>query len=131
MKRALLVAAMVAALLVGAAAPALAATSANYSIVLPALKGDYYTTSKTVSAYRDFGVKHKWSGGYDVNFQVCDSQKNSVGAIVRIKPGGRTAPLVDLWYNNSGSSRTILVRMETATLTYVRVLAEGTWVWNY
>lgn len=131
MKRTVLVAALVAVLVLGVAAPALAATYQNYSIVLPRFKGDIYSISKPVSAYKDFGVKHKYSGGYKVNFQVCDSQKNPVGPTVKVSPGGSTAPLTDLWYNNSSSSRSIVVRMENATSTYVRVLAEGTWVWNY
>jgi len=119
------------ALLASVATPAFAATYQNYSIILPRLKGDVYTSAKTVSAYSDFGVKHKYSGGVDVNFQVCDTQHNPLGPIVRIKPGGSAAPRVDLWYNNSSSARTIVVRMEAAVLKVVEVLAEGTWVWNY
>lgn len=118
-------------LVMGSVAPALAASSQNYSIVLPRFGGAYYTSAKTVSAYRDYGVRHRYSGGKTVNFQVCDSQRNVIGSKVAVKPGGKSAPLVDLWYNNSASAKTVRLKMTTSLTTAVAVLAEGTWYWNY
>jgi len=131
MKRLIVVVAVAAAVLAGGVTTAHAATSQSYSIILPRLGGSYYTSTKTVSAYRDYGVRHRYSGGKTVNFRVCDSQRNVVGPKVAIAPGGSSAPLVDLWYNSAGSSRTVCVKMWTSLTTAVQVLAEGLWYWNY
>jgi hypothetical protein len=131
MKRTAVAVVLIMSIVLGAAAPALAATSQSYSIVLPRFGGAYYTSTKSVSAYRDFGVKHRYSGGKTVNFQVCDSQRNVVGSRIAVAPGGSSAPLVDLWYNNSASSKTVCVKMWTSLTTAVQVLAEGLWYWNY
>jgi hypothetical protein len=131
MKRSILTAALAAVLLTAGVANAHAATSQSYSIVLPRFGGTYYTSTKTVSAYRDFGVRHRYSGGKTVNFQVCDSQGNAMGSKVAIAPGGSAAPLVDLWYNAAGSSRSVRVKLWTSLSTAVQVLAEGLWYWNY
>jgi hypothetical protein len=131
MKRILFVAVLAAVLVGGSALQAVAATTQSYSIVLPRFGGSYYTSSKTVSAYRDFGVKHKYSGGKTVNFQVVDVQRNVLGPRVAVAPGGSSAPLTDLWYNASASSKPVCVKMWTSLTTAVQVLAEGTWYWNY
>ena len=111
--------------------PAHAATTQDYSMILPRFGAAAYSSAKTVSAYRDFGVRHKYSGGKTVNFQVCDTQKNTIGSKIAVKPGGSSAPLIDLWYNSTASSRNICVKMTTSLTTAVQVLAEGTWQWNY
>jgi len=130
MKRFALMAAAMAVYSV-AVTPAFAASTQNYSITLPRFGSAYYTSAKTVAAYRDFGVKHRYSGGKTVNFQVCDSQRNTIGARVAVAPGGSAAPLTDLWYNPAASSKTVCVKMWTSITTVVQVLAEGTWYWNY
>lgn len=131
MKRLTSVAILAAVLALGSATPAAAVNSQNYSIVLPRFGSAYYSSAKTVSAYRDYGVRHRYSGGKTVNFQVCDSQRNVIGSRVAVKPGGKSAPLVDLWYNNSASAKAVCVKMTTSLTTAVEVLAEGTWYWNY
>lgn len=131
MKRGVILVSVVAVLMAGFVAPATAATSQSYSIVLPRFGGTYYTSGKTVSGYRDFGVKHKYSGGKTVNFQVCDAQRNTIGSRIAVAPGGSAAPLVDLWYNDGGSAKTVCVKMWTSLTTAVQVLAEGLWYWNY
>ena len=113
------------------ATPCFAASTQNYSITLPRFGGTTYTSTKTVSAYRDIGVKHRYSGGKTVNFQVCDSQRNTIGPRVAVAPGGTSAPLTDLWYNGTASPKTVCVKMWTSLTTIVQVLAEGTWYWNY
>lgn len=130
-KRSIMVLFMAIAVFFAVSVPALAASSQNYSIVLPSMGQDYFTSSKTVSAYKDFGVYHRYSGGKTIHFTVCDTAHNPLGAEVAIAPGGSSAPLVDLWYNSSSSSRTIVVKMETPWNCFVSVLAEGTWYWNY
>lgn len=131
MKRSVMVVALAMALFATSVAPALAASTQKYTLVLPRFGGSYYTSTKTLSVYRDIGVKHLYSGGKSVNFQVCDSQKNAVGPRVTVAPGGATAPLTDLWYNSSASAKTVRVRMWTSLTTVVEVLAQGTWYWNY
>jgi hypothetical protein len=131
MKRLTITAILAVVLILGSVSPALAVSSQDYSIVLPRFGSAYYTSAKTVPAYRDYGVRHRYSGGKTVNFQVCDSQRNVIGSKVAVKPGGTSAPLVDLWYNNSASSKAVCVKMTTSLTTAVQVLAEGTWYWNY
>ena len=75
MKRTVMVVVLAIALFATSVAPALAASTQKYTLVLPRFGGSYYTSTKTLSAYRDIGVKHSYSGGKSVNFQVCDSQK--------------------------------------------------------
>jgi hypothetical protein len=130
MKRLVLLAAIVMAL-AATATPCFAASTQSYSITLPRFGSAYYTSAKTVSAYRDFGVKHRYSGGKTVNFQVCDSQRNTIGSRIAVAPGGSAAPLTDLWYNEAASAKTVCVKMWTSITTVVQVLAEGTWYWNY
>lgn len=131
MKRLTIAAILAAVLILGSVSPALAVSSQNYSIVLPRFGSAYYTSAKTVPAYQDYGVRHRYSGGKTVNFQVCDSQRNVIGSKVAVKPGGKSAPLVDLWYNNSASPKAVCVKMTTSLTTAVQVLAEGTWYWDY
>jgi hypothetical protein len=131
MKRLTISVIMAAVLTMGLVTPAMAVSSQNYSVILPRFGSAYYSSAKTVSAYRDYGVRHRYSGGKTVNFQVCDSQRNVIGSRVAVKPGGKSAPLVDLWYNNSASAKTVCVKMTTPLTTAVEVLAEGTWYWNY
>lgn len=130
MKKIFLVAVLALALAFGSVASAYAA-SANYTIVVPRLRADIYTSAKTVSAGKDFGVRHRYSGAYPVRFAVCNSSRQAIGPVVTVNPGGSTAPLVDLWYNDSASSKTVLVRMDSSKLNYVKIVAEGTWYWNY
>lgn len=131
MKRLILSAMLALAIVAGSTATAFAANSQNYTIVLPALQGDYYSSIKTVSGYRDFGVKHRYSGGYPVRFAVCNSSKQQIGSTITVYPGGTAADLTDLWYNAGASSKVVVVRMDSARLNLVRPLAEGSWVWNY
>lgn len=131
MKRLVFVAFLTAGLIAATAATAFAATSQNYTITLPLMQSDFYSSAKTVSAYRDFGVRHKYSGGYPVRFAVCNSSRQQIGSTVLVYPGGGSADLTDLWYNASASAKTIVVRMDSGKLNAVRPLAEGTWVWNY
>jgi hypothetical protein len=126
-----MVAMMLSVVVLGGLASQAFATNQNYSVILPRFGAAYYTSGKTVSGYRDFGVKHRYSGGKTVNFQMCDSQRNVIGSKIAVKPGGSSAPLVDLWYNDSASSKTVCVKMTTSLTTAVQVLAEGTWYWNY
>lgn len=120
------------ALLLGSAASAYAAAStAGYSFVLPRFQGDIYSSDKTVAAYKDFGVLHKYSGGYPVAFTVCTTGKSALGSRVTVYPGGSQPDLIDLWYNASSSARTIKVRVESAKANVVTILAQGTWRWNY
>jgi hypothetical protein len=130
MRRPTFIVAVLAFALVAGATPCFA-TNQNYAITLPRFGTAYYTSAKTVSGYRDLGVKHRYSGGKTVNFQVCDSQRNVIGSRVAVPPGGTAAPLIDLWYNDASSSRTVCVKMWTSLTTIVQVLAEGTWYWNY
>lgn len=130
MKRTIMVTALALMLVFGTVASAFA-TSQNYSFVLPRLQGDIYSTAKTVSAYRDFGVQHKYSGSYPVRFAVCNTSRQPIGPSVLVYPGGSSADLVDLWYNSSSSARSIVVRLDSGKLNAVTILAEGTWVWNY
>ena len=131
MKRPVMVVVLALALVAASAVPALAASTQQYSLVLPRFGGSYYSSSKTLSAYRDIGVGAAYSGGKSVNFQVCDSQRNAVGPRVTVAPGGPTAPLTDLWYNSSASEKSVRIRMWTSLTTVVQVLAQGTWYWNY
>ncbi|MHB1016490.1 MAG: hypothetical protein ACYC2X_01175 [Coriobacteriia bacterium] len=131
MKKITIIVMLALALAFGSTASAFAATSANYSIVLPRFKADKYTSAKAVSAYKDFGVKHKYSGGYPVRFAVCNTSRQPIGSAVTIYPGGAYAPLHDIWYNSTASTRYIVVRMDSAVFNAVEILAEGTWVWNY
>lgn len=131
MKRSLLAIALALLLVAGTAVPAFAASTQKYTLVLPRFGSAYYSSAKTLSAYCDIGVKHAYSGGKTVNFQVCDSQKNAVGPRVSVAPGGSSAPLTDLWYNSSASSKSVRVKMWTSLTTVVEVLAQGTWYWNY
>ncbi len=90
-----------------------------------------YTSAKAVSAYRDFGVKHKYSGGYPIRFAVCNTSRQPIGPTVIVYPGGAYAPLVDLWYNSTARTQYIVARMDSASFNYVSILCHGTWVWNY
>ena len=118
-------------IIAASAVSAFAASSQNYTIVIPRLQADYYSSAKTVSAYRDFGVRHKYSGGYPVRFAVCNSSRQPIGSTVTVYPGGSSAELTDLWYNSSASSKTVLVRMDSSRFNLVNLVAEGTWIWNY
>lgn len=112
-------------------APVLAATQQSYNIVVPRFGGDAWSSTKTVNPYKDFGVKHQYSGGWKINFTVCDTTGNPLGPTIGVNPGGSSAPLVDLWYNGSSSSKTIKVLLETLWYCPVDVLAQGLWYWNY
>ncbi len=132
MKRLLIVACLASVMVLGSVVSAYAAAStANYSIVLPRLKADKYSSTKTVAAKKDFGVRHKYSGGYPVAFTVCNTAKGAIGPKVTLYPQGADASLADLWYNGSSSSKSIMVRLESAKVNGVEILAEGTWRWNY
>ena len=131
MKRVIFVALLATCIMASTAISAFAASTQNYTIIIPLLQGDYYTTSKTVSAYRDFGVRHRYSGGYPIRFAVCNSSKQPIGSTVTVYPGGSAADLTDLWYNASASSKVIVVRLDSSKVNLVKPLAEGTWVWNY
>lgn len=131
MKKTMIVAVLSLALVFGSAASAFAANSQSYSIVVPRFRADAYTSAKAVAGYRDFGVRHRYSGGYPIRFAVCNTARQPIGSTVTVYPGGATAPLVDLWYNSTPVAKSIVVRMDSATLNIVRILAQGTWVWNY
>jgi len=119
------------ALAFGSTASAFAVSTANYSIVVPRFKADAYTSEKSVSAYSDFGVKHKFSGGYPIRFLACNTSKQPIGSVVTVYPGGSSAGLTDVWYNDSASAKRIVIRMDSYRYNTVRILCEGTWVWNY
>ncbi|MHB1135589.1 MAG: hypothetical protein ACYCXR_09150 [Coriobacteriia bacterium] len=131
MKKITIIAMLALALAFGSTASAFAASSQNYSILVPRFRADKYTTAKAVSAYRDFGVKHKYSGGKPIRFVVCNTSRQPIGSTVTIYPGGVYAPLHDIWYNATASTRYIVVRMDSALFNTVEILCEGTWVWNY
>ncbi|MBN2247989.1 MAG: hypothetical protein JW733_04755 [Coriobacteriia bacterium] len=131
MKKVIAIALLALVLALGSTASAFAASSANYSIIVPRFQADKYTTAKAVYAYRDFGVRHKYSGGKPIRFAVCNTSRQQIGSTVTIYPGGTYAPLTDLWYNATASTRYILVRMDSATFNTVEILCAGTWVWNY
>ncbi|MCL2503630.1 MAG: hypothetical protein FWE94_03350 [Coriobacteriia bacterium] len=120
------------AVMVAAALPtnAFAASNEGYTITVPRV-GAQYSANKTVTARKDFGTRLRYSGGKTVNFQICDTQKNGIGPTVCIKPGGAAAPLIDIWYNSSASSKAVKVKLWTSATTIVQVLAQGTWYWNY
>jgi len=131
MKKIVIVSMLALALALGSTAPAFAATTQNYSIIVPRFQVDTYTSAKAVAGYKDFGVKHKYSGGKPVRFAVCNTSRQPIGSTVTVYPGGAYAPLTDLWYNSTASTRYIVVRMDSARFNTVDILAEGTWVWNY
>lgn len=131
MKKITIIAMLALTLAFGSTASAFAATYDSYSIILPRFQADKYSSEKTVNAHTDFGVKHKYSGGKPVRFIVCNTSKQPIGATVTIYPGGSSAPLTDLWYNDSASAKKIVVRMDSAKWNSVEILAQGTWVWNY
>lgn len=131
MKKIIVISMLALALAFGSTASAFAANTQNYTIIAPRLRADVYTSVKSVSGYRDFGVKHKYSGTYPIRFAVCNTSKQAIGSTVTVYPGGTSADLVDLWYNSSATTRDIVVRMDSSKLNYVRILCEGTWVWNY
>ena len=131
MKKIVVISMLALALAFGSTASAFAVSTQNYTIVAPRLRADVYSESKAVSAYKDFGVKHKYSGGYPIRFAVCNTSKQAIGSTVTVYPGGAYADLTDLWYNNSSATRYIRVRMDSARLNPVKIVCEGTWVWNY
>lgn len=107
-----------------------AAASQNYSYTIPAV-GDVYTTSYSLTSGLDFGVRHRYSGGKDIVMQmVRASDYLSLGSSKTVSPEGADAPLINLW-TNSGMSRSVRVRMNSAFGVVVTVLAQGTWYWNY
>jgi hypothetical protein len=122
---------MVAVVIVSLLPAAASAATQNYSILLPTVARDYWTTAKTVNAGTDFGVRHRYSGGKTVHFLVCNTSHEKLGSEVAIAPGGAYATLTDLWWNNTGASKSIVVRMESPWNCFVTILAEGTWAWNY
>lgn len=131
MKKIVVISMLALALAFGSTASAFAVSTQNYTIVAPKYKGDIYSGEKAVSAYKDFGVKHKYSGGKSIRFVVCNTSKQVIGSLHTIAPGGSSAPLEDLWYNDTASKRNIVVRMDSASYNVVKILCEGTWVWNY
>ncbi|MDY0339590.1 MAG: hypothetical protein RBS17_00050 [Coriobacteriia bacterium] len=131
MKKTITIVMLALVLAFGSTASAFAASYANYSIVAPRFRADTYTSEKSVSAWRDFGVRHKYSGGYPIRFVACNTSKQPIGSVVTVYPGGSSAGLTDLWYNDSASARKIVVRMDSSRLNTVRILCAGTWVWNY
>lgn len=131
MKKIVIISMLALALAFGSTASAFAASTQNYTIVAPKYQGDIYSGEKTVNARCDFGVRHKYSGGKKVRFVVCNTSKQAIGSSHTVAPGGRTAPLEDLWYNDTSSKRNIVVRMDAAVFNVVKILCEGTWVWNY
>lgn len=130
MKRTAMVS-VLAFIMIFASVAAAHATEQAYSFVLPRFQGDIYSAAKTVSAYRDFGVRHKYSGPYPVRFAVCNTSKQAIGPSITVYPGGSSADLVDLWYNAGSTAKTIVVRLDSGRWNSVTLLAEGTWVWNY
>lgn len=131
MKRAMVIGMLALGLVFGGSASAFAASTASYSIVVPRFQANKYTTTKLLGAHKDFGVKHKYSGGKPIRFVMCNSSKQPIGSAVSVYPGGAYAPLVDLYYNSSASSQYVLVCMDSAKWNVVEILCEGTWVWNY
>lgn len=131
MKKIAIVAMLALALALGSTASAFAAASQDYTMIIPRFQVDKYTSAKAVSAFRDFGVKHKYSGGKAIRFAVCNTSRQQIGSTVTVYPGGTYAPLTDLWYNATASTRYILVRMDSARFNTVEILCMGTWVWNY
>lgn len=131
MKKVIVISMLALALAFGSTASAFAASTQNYTIIVPRFQVDKYTTSKAVAAYKDFGVKHKYSGGKPIRFAVCNTSRQPIGSTVTVYPGGAYAPLTDLWYNATASTRYIVMRMDSARFNTVDILAEGTWVWNY
>lgn len=131
MKKLTIIAMLALTLAFGSTASAFAASYANYSIVVPRFRADAYTSEKAVSAHRDFGVRHKYSGGYPIRFVACNTSKQPIGPVVTVYPGGASAGLTDLWYNDSASTRRIVMRMDSSKYNTVRILCSGTWVWNY
>lgn len=106
------------------------AASQNYAYTIPAT-GDVYTTSYSLSGGYDFGVRHRYSGGKNIVMQVVRANDYiALGSSKIVSPGGSSAPLTNLWYN-SGLTRSVRVRMNSAFGVVVTVLAEGTWYWNY
>ena len=129
-KRAVLAALAGIMLCLALATPAMASSSQNYSIVIPVVGAGWTTTTKSVAAHEEFGVRHRYSGGKKVTFLVCDSSHNPLGGPIAINPGGANAPLVTLWTNPYGATVPVSVKLDTG-FTLVKVLAEGTWSWNY
>ena len=131
MKKISVIAMLALVLAFGSTASAFAASYASYNIVAPRFRADAYTSEKTVNARQDFGVRHKYSGNYPIRFMVCNTSKQPIGSLITVYPGGSSAGLVDLWYNNSASARKVVVRMDSSKFNRVRILCSGTWVWNY
>lgn len=131
MKKSIIVLVLALALVLGSVSSAFAASSENYTMVAPQLRGNMYSTSKAVNPFADFGVKHKWSGGFPIRFTVCNTSRQPIGATLTVFPGGAAAGLTDLWYNPTASKQYIVVRMDSAVTNLVRILCQGTWVWNY
>jgi len=131
MKKTMIVAVLALALVFGSVASAYAVSNESYNIIVPRFRADAYTSAKSVAGYRDFGVRHRYSGGYPIRFAVCNTARQPIGSTVTIYPGGATAPLVDLWYNATPIAKSIVVRLDSSKLNVVRILAQGTWVWNY
>lgn len=131
MKKSTIVLVLAFALVLGSVSSAFAASTENYTLVAPRLQGDIYSSAKRVNAFADFGVKQKWSGNYPIRFAVCNTSRQQVGPSLTVLPGGAAAPLIDLWYNSTASPQSIVVRMDSALLNTVRILCQGTWVWNY
>lgn len=123
--------AMLAVMAVGVLPTNAIAASQNYSMNLPRAGGKVYSSIKTVAGKTDFGTKLKYSGGKTLNMQVCSSDKNPMGSVSSIRPGGSAAGLIDLWYNSGSSQKAVVVKVWSSLTTLVHVLAEGTWYWNY
>ncbi len=131
MKKIVVVAMLAFVMVFGGTASAFAANYQSYSIVVPRFRADKYTGAKAVYAFRDFGVRHRYSGGKPIRFAVCNTSRQPIGPTVTVYPGGVYAPLTDLWYNATASTQYVVVRMDSATFNTVEILCEGTWVWNY
>lgn len=130
MKR-IICAAFVAVLAMGVfASSAMAVNSQPYTLVVPRFGGSEYSSYKTVYNGKHFGTFHRYSGGKSVIFQPMYSAATPAGPSVLVSPGGPSAPWTRLWYNGSGSAKSIMIRLKTLTLTPVDVLAQGTWYWN-
>lgn len=113
-----------------AATPALAASSQDYSFVVPRFGGAVYSSYKVVSAAKNFGTYHRYSGGKSLYFQPMYGTGSAAGSAVLISPQGPSATWQRIWYNNSSTSRSICIKIRTTSLTPVDVLAQGTWYWN-
>ena len=130
MKRTVIVSILALAIVFGSVGTAFGVTQ-DYTIVLPRFSGDVYTSAKTVNGNKYFSVKHMYSGNKPVRFAVCNTSRQPISSAITVYPGGATAPTTVLWKNPTSTAQSIVVRMDSATLNVVKILAQGTWVWNY